>query len=360
MAEGCRGTAGMAAEGLDLEMHHGLPSARIAFDLNLNVDLSLFARRREGMFGFDGWSWLRRINPIKTSVRLGSTVRKGKRKTQVYEGPAAAGGDDMPVPPAVTDGVAVTGVKMGSVVVCKGPVAGDGTVTQVGVLATLEDEPVEAGQVVPAGSADCTQLPPGDEVQLLPWAGIGACQSRRMADMVRACVRDQLQNKHRLPRDLPLCYIGGRVPCQSDMNAWRARFLLPARTRAGLRTFLYPANITAWGFNTTDPKPIRIPGVRARPTTYLDMSWSTPSAVANAPGSWPSDGLKLNKFHRCNSTVINGKGYMSFIVDCRLETGDGVEVWAFQWPPGIRSCLLIAKKDVVRPNQTCRVCSLPS
>ena len=80
MAEGCRGTAGMAAEGLDLEMHHGLPSARIAFDLNLNVDLSLFARRREGMFGLDGWSWLRRINPIKTSVRLGSTVRVDPRE----------------------------------------------------------------------------------------------------------------------------------------------------------------------------------------------------------------------------------------------------------------------------------------
>ena len=105
--------------------------------------------------------------------------------------------------------------------------------------------------------------------------------------MVRACMRDQLQNKHRLPRDLPLCYIGGKVLCQSDMNARRARFLLPAHTRAGHRTFLYLANITACGFNTTDPKRIRIPGVRARPTTYPDVSWSTPSAVANAPGSWP-------------------------------------------------------------------------
>ena len=83
---------------------------------------------------------------------------KGKRKTQVYEGPAAAGGDDMPVPPAVTDGVAVTGVKMGAVIVYEGPVARDNTVTQVGVLATLEDEPVKAGQIVPAGSADCTAL----------------------------------------------------------------------------------------------------------------------------------------------------------------------------------------------------------
>ena len=47
----------------------------------------------------------------------------------MYEGPAAAGRDDVPVPPAVTDGVAVAGVKMGAVVVYEGPVAGDGTVT---------------------------------------------------------------------------------------------------------------------------------------------------------------------------------------------------------------------------------------
>ena len=31
----------------------------------------------------------------------------------MYEGPAAAGGDDVPVPPAVIDGFAVAGVKMG-------------------------------------------------------------------------------------------------------------------------------------------------------------------------------------------------------------------------------------------------------
>ena len=92
--------------------------------------------------------------------------------------------------------------------------------------------------------------------------------------MVRACVHDQLQNKHRLPRDLPLCYIEGKVMCQSNMNARRARFLLPARTRAGLGAFLYPSNITACGYNTTDPKPIRIPGVRARPTTYPGVSLS--------------------------------------------------------------------------------------
>ena len=80
MAEGCRASAGMAAEGLDLELHHGLPSARIAFDLDLNVDLSLFASPREGLFGFDGWSWLRRINPIKTNISLWSAVRVGPRE----------------------------------------------------------------------------------------------------------------------------------------------------------------------------------------------------------------------------------------------------------------------------------------
>ena len=58
------------------------------------------------------------------------------------------------------------------------------------------------------------------------------------------------------------------------MNARRARFLLPARTRTSLCAFLYPANITAGGFNPTDPKPIRIPGVRARPTTYPGVSLS--------------------------------------------------------------------------------------
>ena len=37
----------------------------------------------------------------------------------------------------------------------------------------------------------------------------------------------------------------GKVLCQSDMNARRTRFLLPARARARLRAFLYPAEITA-------------------------------------------------------------------------------------------------------------------
>ena len=59
-----------------------------------------------------------------------------------------------------------------------------------------------------------------------------------------------------------------------------------------------------------------------------------------------SDRQKLNKFHRNDATAINGKGYRSFMVDCSLEAGDGVEVWAFRWPRGIRPCLLIAKDGV--------------
>ena len=81
MAEGRRGSApGTAAEGLNLEMHLSLPSARIAFDLDLNVDLSLFAGPREGLFGFDGWSWPKRINPVKTNVRLVSIGGVSPRK----------------------------------------------------------------------------------------------------------------------------------------------------------------------------------------------------------------------------------------------------------------------------------------
>ncbi|XBI84717.1 hypothetical protein VPH35_092963 [Triticum aestivum] len=284
------------------------------------------------------------------------------RALVVYEGPAA--GDGVPVPPAVTEGVAVAGVEMGAVVVYEGPAAGDGGVTQVGVLATLDDEPQgEAGQIVPAGSVDSTalaqpglcylplqMLPPDDGIPWLPWAGSGARQSRRRADMVRAWVRDQLQHKHRLPRDLPLCYIGEKVLCRSDMNLGHARLLLPAPARGRLcRAFLYPFEIAACGFNTNDPKPITIPGVRATPTTFPGVPLSVyVSSGRRGRGQCKSDRLKLNKFHRNDATVINGQGYRSFMVDCGLEAGDGVEVWAFRWPPGIRPCLLIAKKDGVR------------
>ena len=52
------------------------------------------------------------------------------------------------------------------------------------------------------------------------------------------------------------------------------------------------------------------------------------------------------KKNRNDTTVTNGKGYRSFMVDCSLEAGDGVQVWAFRWPRGIRPCLLIAKDGV--------------
>ena len=59
--------------------------------------------------------------------------------------------------------------------------------------------------------------------------------------MVRAWVRDELQKKHDLHKDLLLRYIGEKVLSQSDMNPWHARFLLPARAHAYYRTFLYAA-----------------------------------------------------------------------------------------------------------------------
>src|SRR4051812_14160270 len=59
MAKGCRGSAVMAAEGLDLELHLGLPSARIAFDLDLNTTPS---------------------SPAQEKVCLGSAVVVGPKK----------------------------------------------------------------------------------------------------------------------------------------------------------------------------------------------------------------------------------------------------------------------------------------
>ena len=67
--------------------------------------------------------------------------------------------------------------------------------------------------------------------------------------MVRAWVSGQLQKKHGLPRHLPLSYIGEKVLSKSDVSPKPARFLLPARARARLPAFLYPAEITACGFN---------------------------------------------------------------------------------------------------------------
>ena len=68
----------------------------------------------------------------------------------VYEGPVAVGGADMLVPPMVTESIAAD-VEMLVIVVHEGPVGRDGTVTEVVVLAMMDDKHVEAGQIVRAG-----------------------------------------------------------------------------------------------------------------------------------------------------------------------------------------------------------------
>ena len=93
------------------------------------------------------------------------------------------------------------------------------------------------------------------------------------------------------------------------MKARRARFLLPGRACARLGAFLYPVDITACGLNTTDPKPITIAGVTARPTTYPGVSLSVYVSSGWSRGQCKSDRQKLNKFHRNDATAINGKGY---------------------------------------------------
>ena len=95
---------------------------RTAFDLDLNVDLVLSA------------------GPILVE----------NLALVVYEGPVAVGGADMPVPPAVTESVAAD-VEMLVVVIHEGPVGGDGAVTDVVVLATMDGKHFEAGQIVRAG-----------------------------------------------------------------------------------------------------------------------------------------------------------------------------------------------------------------
>ncbi|XBH73212.1 hypothetical protein VPH35_100352 [Triticum aestivum] len=329
----------MAAEGHDLELRLGLLSARIAFDLDLNVDLLLFASpilvENLALVVYESLVAVAGNDvpaPVPSAVTESPAVKDVEMRALV--------GDDVPVPPKVTESAVVPDVKMGALVVYEGPAAGDGAATEVGVLATLDDEPQgEARQIVLAGSAD----PTGDgAVPPLPEAAAArrrdpVTQSRRRADM------------HRLPRDLPQSYIGEKVVSKSDMNPRHARFFLPARARARLRAFLYPAEITACNFNTTDPKPIRIPGVRARPTTYPGVSLSVYVSSGWGRGQCKSDRQKLNKFHRNDATAINGNEYRRFMVDCSLEAGDGVEVWAFRWPLRIGMCLLVAKNDGVRP-----------
>ncbi|KAE8797707.1 hypothetical protein D1007_27175 [Hordeum vulgare] len=351
MAEGRRGSAGAAAEGLDAD----LPKVPIALDFDLNVDLTLLFGPVE----------VRTVAPNLAIV--------------VYEGPVTAvAADGAPAPPAVAESAAVEDVEMGAIVVYEGPAGGgDGAVTEVRVLPTLDDD---AMQIVPAGSADADSTvlplsplchpplqqvpPPGVVIPLLPWAGSSGGrrrQSRRRRSLApntpvtaRAWVRDQLEKKHHLPRSLQLSYIGQKVVSSSDVNPRHTRFLLPASARRRLRAFLNPAEIAACGFDVIEPKATKTPGVRAKPTTYpgVPLSVYLSSGRASALDSLRSDQLKLNKFHKSDSTVINGKGYRHFMVDCGMQAGDGVELWAFRWPPGIRPCLLIANRDGSRlaPN----------
>ena len=89
----------MAAEGLDLELHLGQLSTRIAFDLDLNVDLSLFAD----------------LIPVENLTLV------------VYESQVAVAGDDVPapVPSAVTESIVVEDVEMRALVMYEGPAGGD-------------------------------------------------------------------------------------------------------------------------------------------------------------------------------------------------------------------------------------------
>ena len=257
MAEGRRRSAGWPPKG-STSSCTSASCPRIAFDLDLHVDLSLFT----GLIPVENLTLVVYESqvavagddvpaPVPSAVTESIAVEDVEiRALVMYEGPA--GGDDVPVPPTVTESTVVTDVEMGALVVYEGSAAGDGEVTEVGVLATLDDEPQgEAGQIVLAGSADPTgagAVPP-------PPAAAAArrrdpvSQSSRRADMVRAWVSGQLQKKHGLPRHLPLSYIGEKVLSKSDVSPQHARFLLPARARARLPAFLYPAEITACGFN---------------------------------------------------------------------------------------------------------------
>ena len=156
---------------------------RTAFDLDLNIDLVLFA------------------GPIP-----GENLA-----LVVYEGQVAVGGADMLVPPAVTPRVLRRTWRWGPLSSMRAQWAGTAwsptswfwprwtsstsrpgrsfgpawaSFTEVGVLATLHDENVEAEEIVPGCSADSTvlalchlplqQVQPGRKIPLLPWAGRGA------------------------------------------------------------------------------------------------------------------------------------------------------------------------------------------
>ena len=99
---------------LDLELHLGLPYLQTAFDLDLNIDLMLFA----GPIPVDNLALV------------------------VYEDPVAVGGDGVPVLPGVTESITVVVMEMGGIVMQKGLVGRDDAVTEVGVLATMDEQHV--------------------------------------------------------------------------------------------------------------------------------------------------------------------------------------------------------------------------
>jgi hypothetical protein len=165
-------------------------------------------------------------------------------------------------------------------------------------------------------------------------------------DTVPAWVRAEVLPRHDLPGDLALHYVGEKVLHQSDMNSRQARFLFPSGASSRFRAFLNADEMAACGFGCTDRKAKKGEnGKRAKATPYPGI----PVRVYVSGGSaWGMSELRLNKFHRTDGTVINGRGYWRFIGCCGLVVGDGVEVWAFRRPAN-RLCFLIAKRDDVCP-----------
>ena len=137
------GSVGRAADGLDLELRFGLPSAPIGY----GIDLALFAgqipEESVAVAEVERAGDLAIVGPVESAAAAG-VEKASDLAIVVYDG--SVRGDD--VPPAVGE---------------------------LGVLATPDDEPqdeqVEAGQIVPAGSTGSTaltlchlplqQLPPG-------------------------------------------------------------------------------------------------------------------------------------------------------------------------------------------------------
>ncbi|KAM0924725.1 hypothetical protein ACQ4PT_004664 [Festuca glaucescens] len=166
------------------------------------------------------------------------------------------------------------------------------------------------------------------------------------SDTVPAWVRAEVLPRHDLPGDLLLHYVGEKVLRPSDMNPHQARFLFPSGASRRFRAFLSADEIAACGFDCTDRKARRGEnGKRAKATTYAGIPVSV---YVSGGAGWGMSELKLNKFHRSDGTVINGRGYRQFIGRCGLVVGDGVEVWAFR-RPAHRLCVLIARRDDVCP-----------